>query len=109
MKMKNISPTAMISIFFILLFWLNVSNNQRFIKTVTDNDKKTRDSLSKKMLILAAQSDSLSRQIKLMTENLTADRLKLTTELNKIRNEKPPVINYHYYTDSAIIGRLSGR
>ena len=91
------------------LIYIFTASNQRLTSELLKTEKNIRDSLSKKIVILAEQSDSLSAQIRTMTETLKADRLKLTIELNKIRNEKPPIINYSYYTDSALIRRLSGR
>ncbi len=106
MKKYILPSTSGLVIISLIYFYL--SFNQSFSNQLLKSEKNIRDSLTKKIVILAQQSDSINNQIRLMSETLQADRVRLSNELNKIKNAKPPVINYNYYTDSALIVRLSG-
>jgi hypothetical protein len=92
-----------ISLLFVYIF---VDNSNKFRSDFLKAEKNLRDSLSKKIIILAEQSDSIQADIKKMTDSLSADRIRFSTQLNKIRYEKPTIINYTYYSDTALISRL---
>jgi hypothetical protein len=93
-------------IIYLLFVYIFVDNSNKFRAEFLKAEKNLRDSLSKKIVILAEQSDSIQLSIKKMTDSLSADRIRFSTQLNKIRYEKPPVINYTYYSDTALISRL---
>ena len=96
------------NIFFILFaFFLFLSifrAEDRLQKTILQNERKTRDSLSQIISIFATKSDSLQAEIQRMNTDLNNKIKKFNYDLYKIRIIQMPAANYS--NDTVLLSRL---
>jgi Tfp pilus assembly protein PilN len=109
--MKNLLP-VILAVFVIVsvaaMTYIFYDSNRKIHRLILQSEINLRDSLSKKIVILAAKSDSLEQHIKMMSDSFNVDRAKLSKQINNLRYEIPKLIDYSILSDSALLRRLSG-
>lgn len=92
-------------IFFAFFFlWYVFKAENRLQNIILDSERKTRDSISQKITIFVAKSDSLQSEINKMNKDLTNKINLFRYDLYKIRIIQIPNVNYS--NDTILISRL---
>lgn len=101
--MKHI-PIILSVIAVAAMLFIFIDTKNKLHKHIVKSEQKTRDSISQKISIFVAKSDSLQSEINKMNKDLTNKINLFRYDLYKIRIIQIPNVNYS--NDTILIGRL---
>lgn len=90
----------------IIGFYVFTDSQTKLHKTILSEQQKIRDSLSKKISILAVESDSLRNEINGLQTELSQQIKSFKNDLYKIKIVTIPNVNYSTVSDTFLLKRL---
>jgi uncharacterized protein YoxC len=97
-------PVILSVIAVAVMLFIFIDTKNKLHKHIIDSERKTRDSISQKITIFVAKSDSLQYEINRMNKDLTNKINSFRYDLYKIRIIQIPTVNYS--NDTILISRL---
>jgi uncharacterized protein YoxC len=87
-----------------VMLWIFIDAKNKLHRDIIEAERKTRDSISQKIIIFASKSDSLQAEINRMKNDLTTKINSFRYDLYKIRIIHIPAANYN--NDTVLLSRL---